>query len=481
MNKGDLEKRGDAFMRILEISGEIASPEEIKRRNQLIPFLESLSASWVKSVYVERKLDEFTVNQANARVMPYGSFALGVSSISSDIDLLCIVPGEVNEKDFFSSFYALLSHNSRITELKAIPLAFVPIITMEIDGVSVDISFASLPSYPFKLPENLDILSNDILRNVSEHTLHSLTGCRCTEFVMQKLRSEDKLDIFRQTFFGIRFFTKQYKIYKNAMGYLGGVNITILLAATNLLENNDFLTNTFHFFHFVANHLGSEIIAMTPQLSFPELGFDDENWSDKPSSISNHDCLVLLTPTYPRMNTARTISRSSLQFIRSQSRLVCEKIGRYVDGESTLLEMVEPYQFFEGFPIYFEVLVSASVDSEFRDWLGLVESKIRYLVFFMSLRIENVALNPNPIVSKSNSNAACFYIGLTVDLSKATTLDLSQCVNDFIDIVRIQQPKTARLGLRIRYREELKELKEAIPKSWEEFAEKAEFCDILEE
>lgn len=55
-----------------------------------------------------------------------------------------------------------------------------------------------------------------------------------------------------------------------------------------------------------------------------------------------------------------------------------------------------------------------------------------------------------------------------------------------------QQPKTARLGLRvglfdgwndwqIRYREELKELEEAIPKSWEEFAEKAEFCDILEE
>ena len=47
--------------------------------------------------------------------------------------------------------------------------SFVPIMTMEIDGVSVDISFASLPSYPFKLPEFLDILSNDILRNVSEH------------------------------------------------------------------------------------------------------------------------------------------------------------------------------------------------------------------------------------------------------------------------------------------------------------------------
>lgn len=41
----------------------------------------------------------------------------------------------------------------------------------------------------------------------------------------------------------------------------------------------------------------------------------------------------------------------------------------------TLLQMVEPYQFFEGFPIFFEIKVSATVDSEFKDWLGLVESK----------------------------------------------------------------------------------------------------------
>lgn len=40
---------------------------------------------------------------------------------------------------------------------------------MQIDGVSVDISFATLPSYPFTLPDSLDVLSNDILRNVSEH------------------------------------------------------------------------------------------------------------------------------------------------------------------------------------------------------------------------------------------------------------------------------------------------------------------------
>ena len=118
------------------------------------------------------------------------------------------------------------------------------------------------------------------------------------------------------------------------MGYLGGVNITLLLTAESDLLQSDFLTNTFHFFRFVADSLGSSVIAMTPQFSFPELGFDEENWSDKPSSFSNHDCLVILTPTYPRMNTARTISRSSLRFIRSQSRRVCEKMEAFIKGES---------------------------------------------------------------------------------------------------------------------------------------------------
>ena len=42
---------------------------------------------------------------------------------------------------------------------------------MNIDDISVDISFATLPCYPFTLPESLDILSPNILRNVNEHVL----------------------------------------------------------------------------------------------------------------------------------------------------------------------------------------------------------------------------------------------------------------------------------------------------------------------
>ena len=43
----------------------------------------------------------------------------------------------------------------------------------------------------------------------------------------------------------------------------------------------------------------------------------------------------------------------------------------------------------------------------------------------------------NDEAKKSTSNVAYFYIGLTVDMAKAATYDFSQCVNDFIDIVRM--------------------------------------------
>lgn len=40
---------------------------------------------------------------------------------------------------------------------------------MNVDGISVDLSFASLPLYPTLLPDSLDLLSDSLLQHVSEH------------------------------------------------------------------------------------------------------------------------------------------------------------------------------------------------------------------------------------------------------------------------------------------------------------------------
>ena len=124
----------------------------------------------------------------------YGSLALGVSSASSDIDLflplipfirrLCVVPGSISEEDYFSSFYSFLSKDPRITSISAIPLAFarcrrvnrsyVPLITVEIDNISVDLPVAFIDAYPTLLPDTFSILDDSILKGVSVNVLYSI-------------------------------------------------------------------------------------------------------------------------------------------------------------------------------------------------------------------------------------------------------------------------------------------------------------------
>lgn len=133
------------------------------------------------------------MNNAKGYVFLYGSLALGVSSTSSDIDLccllfsvirrLCVVPGSISEEDYFSSFYSFLSKEPRIMSVTAIPLAFapcpcltcsyVPLITVEIDEISVDLPVAFIDAYPTILPDTFSILDDSILKDVSVNVLFS--------------------------------------------------------------------------------------------------------------------------------------------------------------------------------------------------------------------------------------------------------------------------------------------------------------------
>lgn len=87
------------------------------------------------------------------------------------------------EEDYFSSFYSFLSKEPRIMSVTAIPLAFspcscltcsyVPLITVEIDEISVDLPVAFIDAYPTVLPDTFSILDDSILKDVSVNVLFS--------------------------------------------------------------------------------------------------------------------------------------------------------------------------------------------------------------------------------------------------------------------------------------------------------------------
>jgi hypothetical protein len=71
-------------------------------------------------------------------------FRLGVHNKGADIDALCVVPRHILREDYFASFYEILKKQPEVTELRAVPEAFVPVIKMSFDGIEIDLTFARL-------------------------------------------------------------------------------------------------------------------------------------------------------------------------------------------------------------------------------------------------------------------------------------------------------------------------------------------------
>jgi hypothetical protein len=63
----------------------------------------------------------------------------------ADIDTLCVAPIPVDRDDFFGLLYEILSQRREVTELNAVPDAYVPVMKMTFEGIPVcAISLADL-------------------------------------------------------------------------------------------------------------------------------------------------------------------------------------------------------------------------------------------------------------------------------------------------------------------------------------------------
>lgn len=88
--------------------------------------------------------------------------------------------------DFFADFIPVLEQlapEGTIEKMTPVPDAFVPIIKLELSGISIDLLFARLivPSIPL----NLDLKNNDYLRGLDEREVRSLNGTRVTDEILE--------------------------------------------------------------------------------------------------------------------------------------------------------------------------------------------------------------------------------------------------------------------------------------------------------
>lgn len=215
----------------------------------MLQLLQRVTIEFVKDVSRKKGLSPAAVEAAGGKVFAYGSYRLGVygpgkqyhgmnwryparfngyCAAGSDIDTLVVGPKHVLIEDFFADFPPVLERLSppgTIEKMTPVPDAFVPIIKLELAGISIDLIFGHLmiPSVPM----NLDLKNNDYLRGLDEKEVRSLNGTRVTDEILELVPQQKT---FRLALRAIKLWAQRRAIYANIVGFPGGVAWAMLVA-----------------------------------------------------------------------------------------------------------------------------------------------------------------------------------------------------------------------------------------------------------
>ncbi|CAL0326028.1 unnamed protein product [Lupinus luteus] len=372
----DLQKTKE-LEKFLVDSGLYETNEEAAKREEVLQRLGQVVKSWVKQITCLRRYTDQMVEDANAVIMTFGSYRLGVHGPGADLDTLCIGPSYVNrEEDFFFTLHNILANMDEVTELHPVPDAHVPVMKFKFDGISIDLLYASISC--LVVPEDLDISDISVLHNVDEPTVRSLNGCRVAD---QILKLVPNVEHFRTALRCLKFWAKRRGIYSNVTGFLGGVNLALLVARVCQLYPNAIPSMLVsRFFRVYTQWRWPNPVMLCP-IEENELGFSVWDPRRNPRDRTHH--MPIITPAYPCMNSSYNVSTSTLRVMMEQFQYGNRICGEIEMNKVHWSALFESYVFFESYKNYLQVdIVAADVD-DLRAWKGWVESRLRQLTLMI--------------------------------------------------------------------------------------------------
>ena len=87
------------------------------------------------------------------------------------------------------------------------------------------------------------------------------------------------------------------------------------------------------------------------------------------------DCMVILTPCFPAINSMRNATRSSLEVIREEIARGYSVCLGVMKGEYEWESLFEEVLFEEVYPYYIQLHFGSDQSHAWREWKGWVESK----------------------------------------------------------------------------------------------------------
>lgn len=180
------------------------SEPELNHRMTILAKLNAMANAFIKDLSLSQNVPSDTASRMGGRIHTFGSYRLGVHSPGADIDALCIAPRNVTREEFFALFTEILKKHPEITECRAIEEAYVPVVKMNFDGIEIDLLFARLALK--EIPEDFDLGSDMLLKNLDQKCVRSLNGCRVTDEI---LRLVPNIDSYRLALRAIKLWAKR--------------------------------------------------------------------------------------------------------------------------------------------------------------------------------------------------------------------------------------------------------------------------------
>lgn len=390
----------DALISELKARGSFESEQATRKRVDVLALMQKMVQDFVYKVSKKRNMSDAMAKDAGGKIFTFGSYRLGVYGPGSDIDTLVVVPRHVLREDFFSVFEEIIRSRPELEEITSVPDAYVPIIKLEFDGISIDLIFARL-NVP-RVPIDMSLDDKNLLKNIEERDLRSLNGTRVTDEILTLV---PKPTVFKHALRCIKMWAQQRAVYANVFGFPGGVAWAMLVARIcQLYPNAVSAVIVQKFFNIYTKWNWPQPVLLKPIEDGP---LQVRVWNPRLYPHDRQHRMPVITPAYPSMCATHNITSSTQKVILKEIARGSEIMDRIVSGEASWSALLQRHTFFHDYKFYLCVVgATLGTDEEHHKWSGLIESKLRILVQKLEVS-EGIAL-AHPYVKSFTSS---FHLG----------------------------------------------------------------------
>lgn len=432
--------------------------EGMKKREYVLASLNKLVREWIYEASLEHSMNEEEALSAGGGIFTFGSYRLGVVAAGSDIDTLCIAPRHISRESFFTFFLAKLQQDINVSKVQPVPDAYTPIIKIVYHGMEMDLLFACLNLS--RIPNDLNTLDDELLKNVDDKTARSLNGCRVNDMILQLVPNKES---FRTALRFVKHWSKARGIYSNVLGYLGGISWAILTARICQLYPNAAPSQIINRFFYIYKTWQwknpvilceiKEVPKNTPGL----MGF--RVWNPNLNPQDRAHVMPIITPAFPSMNSTHNVTHTTLRVITDELQRAYQIIQDIENDKATWHDVWSPFLFFDKHKHFIQVKMLSNNEQAFHKWIGWIESKLRFLVRKLET-FKGLQVRPWPkaiqeqgeakdgfsfaqsmyiglVLNNSNNNNGCTETtsGISGSSETAPVVDLRGAILDFVGFI----------------------------------------------